>query len=157
MPEPLVDAQGTRVGRCDPELVAPGKPFEIEELDLDGPKENEVLVRYSYAGLCHSDLHLMTRDFPARLPMVGGHEGAGIIEEVGSGVSRVAVGSNDEEMALSQELTWGVGADKAIITCGVVKEPEVTAAFNAIRKGGTVVVTGMGSLNELTARSSSMS
>jgi len=47
-------------------------------------------------------------------------------------------------------VTRGVGAEKAIITMGVVKEPEVTAAFNAISKGGTVVITGMGSLAELT-------
>ena len=62
------------------------------------------------------------------------------------------VGTNDEALTLAQELTWGVGADKAIITAGVVHEPEVTAAFNAIRKGGTVVVTGMGKLDELTVQ-----
>jgi S-(hydroxymethyl)glutathione dehydrogenase/alcohol dehydrogenase len=49
-------------------IVEAGKPFEIEELDLDGPGENEVLIRYTHAGLCHSDLHVMTGDFPARLP-----------------------------------------------------------------------------------------
>jgi S-(hydroxymethyl)glutathione dehydrogenase/alcohol dehydrogenase len=288
-------------------IVEAGKPFEIEELDLDGPGENEVLIRYTHAGLCHSDLHVMTGDFPARLPMVGGHEGAGIIEEVGPGVSRVKPGdhvvcsfipncgvcrwcatgqqaicdwgptilegylpgprfprtgargeygalcmlgtfsqygtihqnsvvkvedyvpldkavlvgcgvttgwasavyaadvrpgetvlvygiggigsnalqgakhagarhviavdpveykrdrakefgathtaaTNDEAAALAQDLTWGVGADKAIITAGVVKEPEITAAFNTIRKGGTVLITGMGSLTELTVQ-----
>jgi S-(hydroxymethyl)glutathione dehydrogenase/alcohol dehydrogenase len=73
-------------------IVEAGKPFEIEELDLDGPGENEVLIRYTHAGLCHSDLHVMTGDFPARLPMVGGHEGAGAIEAVGPGVTRVKPG-----------------------------------------------------------------
>jgi NDMA-dependent alcohol dehydrogenase len=282
-----------------------GKPIEIEELDLDGPREGEVLIRYTHAGLCHSDLHVMNGDFPARLPMVGGHEGAGIIEEVGPGVTRVQAGDhvvcsfipncgtcrwcatgqqaicdwgatilegylpgprfpltgsrgdygamctigtfsqygtvhqnsvvkvdddlpldkavlvgcgvttgwassvyaadvragetviiygiggiginavqgaahagaanviavdplenkrakamelgathsasgNDEAHQIAQDVTRGVGADKAIITMGVVKEPEVTAAFNAVSKGGTVVITGMGSLSELT-------
>ena len=71
-----------------------GKPIEIEELDLDGPKAGEVLIRYTYAGLCHSDVHVAHGDLEARLPMVLGHEGAGIIEEVGPGVTRVAVGDH---------------------------------------------------------------
>jgi NDMA-dependent alcohol dehydrogenase len=286
-------------------VIEPGKPFEIEELDLDGPRANEVLIRYTHAGLCHSDLHVMTGDFPARLPMVGGHEGAGVIEEVGPGVTRVAPGDHvvcsfipncgacrwcatgqqaicdwgatilegylppdrfpltgmrgdygamcmigtfsqygtvhqnsvvkvDDDLPLdkavlvgcgvttgwasavyaadvvagetvivygiggiginavqgarhagashviavdplenkrakalelgatdavasaeeaherAQQVTRGVGADKAIITVGVVHEPVVTSAFNAIRKGGTVVVVGLGKLDEPT-------
>jgi alcohol dehydrogenase (nicotinoprotein) len=71
-----------------------GKPIEIEELDLDGPRDGEVLIRYTYAGLCHSDVHIQHGDLPARLPMVLGHEGAGIIEEVGTGVTRVAAGDH---------------------------------------------------------------
>ncbi len=69
-----------------------GKPIEIEELDLDGPKEGEVLIRYTHAGLCHSDVHIAHGDLDARLPMVLGHEGAGIVEEVGPGVTRVKPG-----------------------------------------------------------------
>ena len=71
-----------------------GKPIEIEELDLDGPKDGEVLIRYTHAGLCHSDVHIAHGDLEARLPMVLGHEGAGIIEEVGPGVTRVAPGDH---------------------------------------------------------------
>jgi S-(hydroxymethyl)glutathione dehydrogenase/alcohol dehydrogenase len=71
-----------------------GKPIEIEELDLDGPRDGEVLIRYMYAGLCHSDVHIQHGDLSARLPMVLGHEGAGIIEEVGTGVTRVAAGDH---------------------------------------------------------------
>ena len=69
-----------------------GKPIEIEELDLDGPRDGEVLIRYTHAGLCHSDIHIAHGDLEARLPMVLGHEGAGIIEEVGPGVTRVTPG-----------------------------------------------------------------
>jgi NDMA-dependent alcohol dehydrogenase len=69
-----------------------GKPIEIEELDLDGPKDGEVLIRYTHAGLCHSDVHIAHGDLAARLPMVLGHEGAGVIEEVGPGVTRVKAG-----------------------------------------------------------------
>ncbi|MCW2723527.1 MAG: alcohol dehydrogenase [Frankiales bacterium] len=71
-----------------------GKRIEIEELDLDGPKEGEVLIRYTHAGLCHSDVHVVHGDLPGRLPMVLGHEGAGIIEEVGPGVTRVKAGDH---------------------------------------------------------------
>jgi S-(hydroxymethyl)glutathione dehydrogenase/alcohol dehydrogenase len=69
-------------------------PFEITELDLDGPGPGEVLIRYVAAGLCHSDLHLSDGDLPPRFPIVGGHEGAGIIEEVGPGVTKVKVGDH---------------------------------------------------------------
>ena len=69
-------------------------PFEITELDLDGPGAGEVLIRYVAAGLCHSDLHLTEGDLTPRFPIVGGHEGAGIIEEVGPGVTKVKVGDH---------------------------------------------------------------
>ena len=62
-----------------------GKDFEVTELDLDPPKAGEVLIRYVAAGLCHSDEHLRHGDLVPRFPLVGGHEGAGIIEEVGPG------------------------------------------------------------------------
>ena len=67
-----------------------GKDFEIVELDLDEPKAGEVLVRFVASGLCHSDDHLRTGDIPVRYPIVGGHEGAGIVEKVGPGVTRLA-------------------------------------------------------------------
>ena len=71
-----------------------GKPIVIEELELDEPRDGEVLIRYTHAGLCHSDVHIAHGDLEARLPMVLGHEGAGIIEEVGPGVTRVKPGDH---------------------------------------------------------------
>ncbi len=71
-----------------------GSPFEIVELDLDPPKAGEVLIRYVAAGLCHSDEHLRHGDIVPRFPVVGGHEGAGIIEEVGPGVTRLKPGDH---------------------------------------------------------------
>jgi alcohol dehydrogenase (nicotinoprotein) len=262
-------------------LRGTGQDFEITELDLDGPKAGEVLIRYVAAGLCHSDEHLRHGDIVPRFPIVGGHEGAGVIEAVGEGVTRLAPGdhvicsflpvcghcrwcstgksnlcdmgatildgclpdgtyrfhgggedfggmcmlgtfsehsvisensaikvdddvpldkavligcgvptgfgsavhaaatepgdtiaiygiggiaidplankreaaerlgathsaaSAEEAQQLITELTRGVGADKAIVTVGVVDSAVVTNAFNAIRKGGTVVVTGL--------------
>jgi alcohol dehydrogenase (nicotinoprotein) len=69
-------------------------PFEFTELDLDGPGAGEVLIRYVAAGLCHSDLHLTDGDLTPRFPIVGGHEGAGVIEEVGAGVTKVKPGDH---------------------------------------------------------------
>src|SRR6202040_787349 len=75
-------------------LSAMGKDWEIIELELDPPKEGEVLIRFVAAGLCHSDDHLPTGDIPVRYPIVGGHEGAGIVEEVGTGVIRLKPGDH---------------------------------------------------------------
>ncbi|WP_104197460.1 Zn-dependent alcohol dehydrogenase [Cryobacterium sp. M15] len=75
-------------------LYEVGKPFEIEELELAPLGEGEVLVRNLYSGLCHSDVHLMTGDLPLNAPIVGGHEGSGIVEDVGPGVSRVKPGDH---------------------------------------------------------------
>src|SRR5262249_7765513 len=66
-----------------------GKDWEVIEMALDPPREGEVLIRFAAAGLCHSDDHLRTGDIPVRYPIVGGHEGAGVVEEVGTGVSRL--------------------------------------------------------------------
>lgn len=68
--------------------------WEVEEVDLDGPKEAEVLVKLTASGLCHSDDHLVTGDMPMRMPVVGGHEGAGVVVEVGPGVTDVAEGDS---------------------------------------------------------------
>ncbi|GAA4735609.1 zinc-dependent alcohol dehydrogenase family protein [Amnibacterium soli] len=74
-------------------LRAPGEPLAIEDVALDAPGPGEVLVRIEAAGVCHSDLHYMTGDLPAKLPIVVGHEGAGIVEALGPGAGeRVAVG-----------------------------------------------------------------
>jgi NDMA-dependent alcohol dehydrogenase len=69
-----------------------GQCWDIVELELDDPKAHEVLVRFEASGLCHSDDHVRTGDVPARYPMVGGHEGAGVVEKVGPMVDRVKVG-----------------------------------------------------------------
>ncbi|MQA95902.1 MAG: NDMA-dependent alcohol dehydrogenase [Streptosporangiales bacterium] len=68
------------------------KWWEIEELELDEPKAGEVRIKFMASGLCHSDDHVRTGDLPARLPIVGGHEGAGIVESVGPEVTRVKPG-----------------------------------------------------------------
>jgi S-(hydroxymethyl)glutathione dehydrogenase/alcohol dehydrogenase len=71
-----------------------GKHWEIVELDLDAPKAGEVLVRFVASGMCRSDDHLRTGDLPSRYPIVGGHEGAGVVEAVGEGVFDIAPGDH---------------------------------------------------------------
>ena len=70
-----------------------GAPLTLEDVELDEPRAGEVRVRIEAAGVCHSDLHYMTGDLPAKRPLVVGHEGAGIVEAVGPQTSgRVSVG-----------------------------------------------------------------
>ncbi len=74
-------------------LRAPGQPLTIEDVTLAPPNPGEIVVRIEAAGVCHSDYHYMTGDITCPLPAVLGHEGAGIVEEVGPGSSgRVSVG-----------------------------------------------------------------
>lgn len=75
-------------------LYGPTRNFTIEELELDEPKDGEVLVRLVATGLCHSDWHFATGAAPVRFPMVVGHEGAGIVEKVGPGVTTVKPGDH---------------------------------------------------------------
>jgi NDMA-dependent alcohol dehydrogenase len=69
-----------------------GKDWSVEEIELDPPRHGEVQVRMVGSGLCHSDEHLVTGDLPFELPIIGGHEGAGVVEEVGPGVDWLAPG-----------------------------------------------------------------
>jgi NDMA-dependent alcohol dehydrogenase len=71
-----------------------GRDWSVEEIDLDPPREGEVLVSWEATGLCHSDEHARTGDLPTLLPIVGGHEGAGIVVEVGPGVRGLNVGDH---------------------------------------------------------------
>ena len=75
-------------------LHAPKTPFQIEELELDEPQAREVLVRVAASGVCHSDWHLVSGDTNHPMPCVAGHEGAGVVEAVGPGVSDVKIGDH---------------------------------------------------------------
>ncbi len=85
-------------------LHGPRQQWKVEEVEIDPPREHEVLVRSAYAGLCHSDEHIRSGDFVAppealslagaesMFPIIGGHEGSGLVTQVGPGVTSVAVG-----------------------------------------------------------------
>jgi NDMA-dependent alcohol dehydrogenase len=75
-------------------LAEPNAPFRIEAVELDPPKAGEVLVRMSAVGVCHSDWHLVTGATKHPMPVVPGHEGAGVVESVGADVTTVKVGDH---------------------------------------------------------------
>jgi alcohol dehydrogenase len=77
-----------------PAPYAQSQPFRIEEVELDGPGDGEVLVEVRGAGICHSDLSVVEGLRKRPLPIVGGHEGAGIVREVGRGVQHLKAGDH---------------------------------------------------------------
>ena len=105
---------------------APGEPIRIEEIELDAPKEHEVQVRMVAAGVCHSDYHVVTGELPSYLPITLGHEGAGIIEAVGPGVTNYKVG---DHVVLS-----------FMPSCGVC--PACTSGHSNLCDKGTATVPG---------------
>ncbi len=70
------------------------KPLSIEEIDLEPPGRDEILVRIGAAGLCHSDLSVINGDRPRPVPMALGHEAAGVVEAVGDGVADLIRGDH---------------------------------------------------------------
>jgi len=71
-----------------------GQPLSVEETELDTPRAGEVLVEVKAAGVCHSDLHPARGDWSMKTPLVLGHEGTGIVREIGPGVSELKVGDH---------------------------------------------------------------
>jgi S-(hydroxymethyl)glutathione dehydrogenase / alcohol dehydrogenase len=85
----------------------PGQPLEIEELEIAEPGAKEVLVRMAASGVCHSDWHVLKGEWTMSLPLVLGHEGAGIVEAVGEEVTSVSVGD-------AVVLAWTAGCGKCL-------------------------------------------
>jgi NDMA-dependent alcohol dehydrogenase len=70
------------------------KPVVVEQIAVDSPKRGEVMVKLAACGVCHSDLSAITGTIPLPLPLVLGHEGAGVVEEVGEDVTELAKGDH---------------------------------------------------------------
>src|SRR2546422_2598243 len=88
----------------------PGRPLEVREIELEEPREDEVVVRMAAVGICGTDLHSVKGEWQRPTPMVLGHEGAGIVEDVGSGVSSIRPG---DRVVLSWAPSCGECADCA--------------------------------------------
>ncbi|MDB5432161.1 MAG: Alcohol dehydrogenase zinc-binding domain protein [Caulobacter sp.] len=70
----------------------PGQDFTLEAVELEAPRADEILIRVAAVGVCHTDLVAREGAMPFSMPAVLGHEGAGVVEQVGSGVTKVAAG-----------------------------------------------------------------
>ncbi|TMC74655.1 MAG: Zn-dependent alcohol dehydrogenase [Chloroflexi bacterium] len=110
-------------------LHAPRTPFVVEDLVLDPPRSGEVLVRIAAAGVCHSDWHFVSGDLTTPLPAVLGHEGAGVVEEVGPDVTRVKQGDH-------VVLLWRAGCGRCDY-CSIGK-PALCSASRGMRANGTL-------------------
>jgi len=86
----------------------PGRPFEVAEVDVAEPGPGDVLVRMAAVGICGTDLHSIRGDWQRPTPIVLGHEGAGVVEQVGSDVTGLAPG---DEVVLSWAPSCGACAD----------------------------------------------
>src|SRR5438093_4021402 len=75
-------------------LFEVGKRLELCDVDVAAPQAGEVLIRMAAGGVCHSDLHAMTGHLVASLPAILGHEGAGVVADVGSGVTSLKPGDH---------------------------------------------------------------
>ena len=76
--------------------VEAGKPLEIMEVDLDGPRTGEVLVEIMATGICHTDAFTLSGADPEGMfPAILGHEGAGVVREVGPGVTSCLLYTSD--------------------------------------------------------------
>lgn len=73
---------------------SPDAPFSIESFDIEEPRSDELLVRIVASGICHTDIAVKDQDVKLPLPMILGHEGAGIVEKVGSSITHVSVGDH---------------------------------------------------------------
>ncbi len=69
-----------------------GGPFIVEEVNLDDPRPDEVLIKVAAAGICHTDIVCRDQWFPVPLPVVLGHEGSGVVQAIGSDVTLVQPG-----------------------------------------------------------------
>jgi S-(hydroxymethyl)glutathione dehydrogenase/alcohol dehydrogenase len=113
-------------------------PWSVEEIELDPPKAGEVLVKMAASGMCHSDEHLVTGDLAGATPeppLIGGHEGAGVVMEVGPGVFSVQPGDH---------VVFGF-----IPACG--RCPSCAAGHSNLCDLGSVTATGM-QISDQTAR-----
>ncbi len=109
------------------------KPLSIEEVELDPPKRGEVLLKVKAVGLCHSDLVAITGERAKPMPIVIGHEAAGIVEEIGQDVQGFAVG---DHVVPSYVASCG-RCEMCSVGRPALCEPATIANANAVLKDGT--------------------
>jgi S-(hydroxymethyl)glutathione dehydrogenase / alcohol dehydrogenase len=111
-------------------FTSPSEPAAVADVDLDPPGPAEVKVRIAAAGVCHSDLHVRLGDWPVPAPLVMGHEGSGVIEQVGAGVTGLAEGDH-------VVLSW-VAPCGACRHCLAGREARCEVAATVVGPGGVL-------------------
>ena len=133
-------------------LRAHGQPLAIEELELAAPRDDEVVVRLAASGVCHTDLSVVQGHLPLPPPAVLGHEGAGVVEAVGRGVTDLRPG---DHVVLAWVRNCGrcahCSAGRAHLCEGAIVDA-LTGADDVFRKNGEPVgrLAGVGSFAERT-------
>ena len=117
------------------------QPLKVEELTLDEPKTGEVRVKMAFAGLCHSDLHIMDDELPIGMtPMALGHEGAGIVDAVGPGVTRVKAGDHVVLTFIPScgKCRWCVSGMTQLcdLGAGILAGPQMDGTYRMHNEGG---------------------
>ncbi|KOU58219.1 alcohol dehydrogenase [Streptomyces sp. MMG1533] len=154
-----------------------GEPLVIEERPDPVPGPGQVLVRVEASGLCHTDIHAAHGDWPVKptLPLIPGHEGVGIVEELGAGVTRLAVGRrvavpwlgwacghcehclSGWETLCEQQVNTGYGCDGGYAEKMLASAPLTCAGvttYKALKVAGAaptqlVAISGIGGLGHL--------
>ena len=107
------------------------QPLAVEEIDVESPREGEVLVRIAASGVCRSDLHALEGESPvSQPPMVLGHEGAGVVEELGPGVTAVQPGD-------PVILNWAPDCGHCFYCSRA--QPALCETFAPVRRSGTML------------------
>lgn len=123
-------------------FYAENQPFAIEEIEVGDPKKFEVRVKMIASGLCHSDYHLITGEYGpgAYMPMIGGHEGAGIVDAVGPEVTDLAPGDHVllTFMPACGQCMWCSMGKSSYCDRGAktLKGPQMDKTFRAKNKAG---------------------
>lgn len=123
----------------------------MEEIDRPSPRENEVLVKLASTGICHTDLTMVRGGIPAALPMVLGHEGAGVVVEVGPGVETVSVG---DHVVLSIVVSCGGCFQCSIGNFSICEIGSAVSPGGLMLDGTTRLTKGEEELNHLLCQSS---
>jgi len=123
-------------------LHEPGAPLVVEDIELEAPGPHDVRVRIAASGVCHSDLSVQNGSIPFMFPTVLGHEGAGVVEEVGAAVTRVAPGDHVvlTWMPPCRTCFWCLAGQPMLCANGLVEA--LGGAYASVR--GTKMVRGLG-------------
>jgi aryl-alcohol dehydrogenase len=124
----------------------PAGAFELETLELDAPRADEVLVKIASTGICHTDLHARDRYYPVKLPGVFGHEGGGVVMAVGHDVTKLKPGDHVVlcypscgVCARCADGAWTYCAESAALKHGGTRRDGSTVLRRAAEPGAEIV------------------